>query len=74
MFVNTFTASDKSSVLNREYLRQSIHIQFTQKQKKFFAIFFAFLKSRLHFEHIQKKMPLIPNLYPKLRRYENVVR
>ena len=35
MFANTFTAKDKSSVLNRQYLTDPIHMQLSQK-KKFF--------------------------------------
>ena len=53
-FVNIFTAYDKYSVLNKQYLLHPIHMQFTQKQKTFSQFFSAFLKSRLNFEHIQK--------------------
>ena len=55
LFFNTFTAYDKSSVLNREYLMHPIHMQISQKEKKFSQFFSAFSKSRLNFEHIQKK-------------------
>ena len=54
-FVNTFTANDNYSVLNKQYLLHPIHMQLTQKQKTFSQFFSAFLKSRLNFEHIQKK-------------------
>ena len=54
LFVNTFTAYDKYSVLNREYLKHPIDMQLAGKQKTFFQFFSAFLKSRLNFEHIQK--------------------
>ena len=54
LFVNTFTAYDKYSVLNREYLKHPIDMQLSQKQKAFSEFFSAFLKSRLNFEHIQK--------------------
>ena len=54
LFVNTFTAYDKYSVLNREYLKHPIDMQLARKQKTFFQFFSAFLKSRLNFEHIQK--------------------
>ena len=74
LFVNTFTAYDKSSVLNREYLTHPIHMELFQKQKNVSQFFSAFLKSRLHFEYIQKKMPLIADVYPKLRTSENVLR
>ena len=53
--VNTFTAHDKYSVLNRQYLQHPIHTQLSQKQKSFFEFFSAFSESRLTFKHIQKK-------------------
>ena len=74
LFVNTFTAYDKSSILNREYLTHPIHMQLSQKQETFSDFFSAFLKSRLNFEEIQKKMTLIAHVFPKLRTCENVVR
>ena len=40
LFVNTFTAYDKDSVLNREYLTHSIHMQLSQKQKTLSEFFF----------------------------------
>ena len=55
LFVNTFTAYDKSSILNREYLTHPIHMQLSQKQETFSDFFSAFLKSRLNFEEMQKK-------------------
>ena len=54
-FVNTLTAQGKYSLLNREYLPHAIHMQLSQKQKKFSKFFSKFFKSRLNFEHIQKK-------------------
>ena len=54
LFVNTFTAYDKYSVLKREYLKHAIDMQLSQKQKTFSEFFAAFLRSRLNFEHIQK--------------------
>ena len=55
LFVNTFTAYDKYSVLNKQYLLHPIHIQLSQKQKAFSQLFSAFLKSPLNFVYIQKK-------------------
>ena len=54
LFVKTFTAYDKYSVLNREYLKPPIDMQVSQKQKTFSEFFSAILRSRLNFEHIQK--------------------
>ena len=74
LFVNTFTPNDKYSFLNREYLTQRIHMYLSQLQKHSSEIFSPFLKSRLNFEHIQEKMILIANVFPKLQASKNVVR
>ena len=55
MFVNTLTADDQYSLLNRDNLTQPIGKQVFQKQKDFSQFFLAFLKSTLNFEHLQKK-------------------
>ena len=49
------SAIDKCSLPNRDNLIQPIHMQFSQKLKAFFEFFRAFSKSRLNFEHFQKK-------------------
>ena len=55
LFVNTFAAYDKYSVLKREYLTHPIHMELSQKQKTLSEIFPEFFKSRLNFEHIKRK-------------------
>ena len=55
LFVNTLTADDKYSVLNRNNVAQPIKILLSQKQKTFSQFFAPFLKSTLKFEHFQKK-------------------
>ena len=55
MFVNTLTADDKYSLLNRHNLRQPIWMPLSQKQKAFSEFFLAFSKSKLNFEHVRKK-------------------
>ena len=55
LFVNTLTADDKYSLLNRGSLTQSIQTLLSQKEKTFSQIFSSFLKSTLNFEHFQKK-------------------
>ena len=55
MFVNTLTADDQYSLLNRDNLTQPIGKQLFQKQKDFSQFFLAFFKSTLNFEHLQKK-------------------
>ena len=55
LFVNTLTADDKYSLLNRNNLTQSIQILLSQKQNPFSEFFSVFLKSTLNFEHFFKK-------------------
>ena len=55
MFVNTLTADDMYSLLNRDNLTQPIRTKLFQKRKAFSRFFLAFLKSTLNFEHLQKK-------------------
>ena len=55
MFVNTLTADDKYSLLNRDNLRKPIRTTLSKKQKAFSELFLAFSKSTLNFEHFQKK-------------------
>ena len=74
MFVNTLTADDKYSRLNRDNLMQPIRTQLSQKQKPLPEFFLAFPKSTLNFEHFPKKVTLIAYLFPKLCTPENVVR
>ena len=49
------SAVDKCSLPNRDNLMQRIHMQLSEKQKFFSEFFPAFSKSRLNFEHFQKK-------------------
>ena len=49
------TAVDKCSLQNRDNLMQPIHMQLFQKLKTFCECFIAFSKSRLNFEHFEKK-------------------
>ena len=55
MFVNTLTADDQYSLLNRDNLTQPIRARLSRKEKAFFQFFLAFPKSTLNFEHLQKK-------------------
>ena len=55
MFLNTLTADDKYSRLNRDNLTKPIRTQLSRKQKAFSRFFLAFSKSTLNFEHFEKK-------------------
>ena len=55
LFVKTKTDDEKYSLFYRDNLTQPIQILLSQKQKNFSQFFFAFLKSKLNFEHSRKK-------------------
>ena len=55
MFVNTLTADDKYSPLNRDNLTKPIRTKLSQKQQAFPQFFLAFSESTLNFEPFQKK-------------------
>ena len=55
LFVKILSAVDKYSLPNRDNLTDPIQMQWSQKQKAFSEFFFAFSKSKLNFEHFQKK-------------------
>ena len=55
LFVNTLSADEKYSVLNRDSLTQPIQMQLSEKQKTFSWYFFAIFKCSLNFELFQKK-------------------
>ena len=74
LFLNTLTDHDKYSLLYRDNLTQPIQILLSQKQKTLSDFFSAFLKSTLNFEHFQKKMTLIADVFPKLPSPKKVIR
>ena len=55
LFINTLSADGKNSLLNRDNLMQPIQMQLSKKEETFSQFFAAFVKSRLNFEHFQKK-------------------
>ena len=66
LFVNTLSEDDKYCLLYNDNLLQPIQILLSQKQKTFSEFFSGFLKSTLNFEHFQKKINLIADIFPKL--------
>ena len=74
MFVNILTADDKYYLLNRNNLRQPIQMQLSQRKETFPELISSFLKTVLNFEHFQKKMTLIADVFPKLQTPKNVVK
>ena len=55
LFVNTLSADDKYSLLNRDNLTQQIRTQLSQKQKPFYPFFLPFSKCALNLKYFQKK-------------------
>ena len=55
LFDNTLTVNHKYSLLNCDNLTQPIQMQFSKRPKTFFDFFSQPFKSRLIFEHVQKK-------------------
>ena len=74
LFVNTLTADEKYSLLNRDNLTQPIQMNLSHKQNFFSQSFCAFLKSALNLEHFRNKMTLIADVFPKFRTPKGVVR
>ena len=74
LFVNTLTDDDNYCLLYRDNLTQTIQILLSQKQQAFSKFFSPFLKSTLNFEHFQKKMTLIADVFPKLPAPKKVIR
>ena len=54
-FVNTLSADDKYSLLNKDNLAQPIRTQLSQKQKAFSQFFCVFSTSALNLKYFQKK-------------------
>ena len=73
-FVNTLSEDDKYCLLYKDNLLQPLQILLSQKQKTFSEFFSAFLKSTLNFEHFQKKMTFIADVFPKLPSPKKVIR
>ena len=73
-FFNTLTADDKYSLISRDNWMQTIQKHLSQKRKLFFLLFATFFKFGLNFEHFQKKMTLLANVFPKLPATKDVLR
>ena len=55
LLLNTLATDEKYPVLKRDKLKIPIQMQLSQKQKIFSEFVAAILKSRLNFEHFEKK-------------------
>ena len=74
LFVNTLSEDDRYCLLYKDNLLQPIQILLSQKQKTFSQFLSPFLKSTLNFEHFQKKINLIADVFPKLPSAKKVIR
>ena len=73
LFVNTLSEDDKYCLLYNDNLLQPIQILLSQKQKTFSEFFSGLLKCTFNFEHFQKKINLIADVFPKLPSTEIVI-
>ena len=75
-FINTLTADNMDSLLNRDNSTQQIQMQLSQKQKNFITIFSSTPETQFKFSTFQKKknMTVVADLFPKLRTPKQVVR
>ena len=74
LFVNLLTEDGQYCLLYRDNLRQPIQLLLYEKQKTFSEFSSAFLKSTLNFEHFQKKMTVMADIFPKLPSPKMVIR
>ena len=73
LFVKTWTANDKYSLVSRDNLMQRNQMHLSQKQKTVSQFFCAFLKLTSNSEHSQKRITLIAYLFLKLPTPQDVV-
>ena len=73
LFLNTLTADDKYSLLNRDNLLQDVQMQLSQKRKIFSKFFFNFLSLDSTLNIFKKKMTLIAGAFSNLRTRKDVV-
>ena len=74
LLVNTLAADEKYLVLHRNNLTVPIQIQLSKKQKNISKFFAAFLKSKLDFEHFEKKDDPHSFCISEITDSENMVR
>ena len=74
LFVNTLSEDDRYCLLYKDNLLQPIQILLSRNQETFSQFSSAFLKSTLNFEHFQKKINLIADVFPKLPSAKKVIR
>ena len=74
LFIKTMIADDKYSLLNRNNLTHSIQILLSRKQNTFLDFSLHFSNIHRNFEHFQKNMTLLVDVFPKLGNPKRVIR
>ena len=74
LFVNTMSALDKCSLLNRDNLMQPIHMQLSQKLKTFSSFILQFRIIGQLLDIFRKKRTLVAYLFLRLGPAKNMVR
>ena len=73
LLVNTLSADEKYSLLNRDNLTIRIQTRLSQKEKTFSEFFASFFKSRGNFEHFDKENNPCRFCHFEIRDSENLV-
>ena len=73
LFVNPLSGDNKYSLINRGNWLQHFQMELSQTRKILSQFFFKFSRFRLNFEHFQKKMNLIADLFLKWQTLKDVV-
>ena len=73
-FLNTLTAEEGYSLITKKKWMETIQMHLSQKPNIFSKLFFVFFEFVLNFEHFQKKMTLIPYVFPKLPTTKDALR
>ena len=71
-FINTLTANYEYSRSNTDNLPLPVQMQLSEKLETFSPFFIAFFESALNFEHFEKKMSLIAQVFLKLLTSKDV--
>ena len=74
VFVNALTANGKYPVKDCENLALPIQTQLSKKRKTFSHFVFPFLEYTSNFNHFEKRMIVIGNVFPKLQTGKSSVR
>ena len=72
-FLHILTANDKYSLNSKDNWMETVQMHFSQKRNILSQFFSTFFESALNFEHFQKKMTLIADVFLKLPSTKDVL-